>query len=226
MGVQTIIHGRINLKGNFEKSREFIKKLENDEKYPWIRTEMFSLGAIEKPYYYNEPIIGFAADYKGLENDWKSFVIKFEHILKNIEFENAKIQMETEFVGTYNFIWMSKSHNEKFEEKEQLIETDNFYFGFGNRCRWGTLNEDLKEEHIFDLDFEYPIRFDLKTKNEFNELLDSIKINETIYIKDKIRNFEKLYPILTFGNTNGVINYDFESEKGYWIKKLKEEKIK
>jgi hypothetical protein len=35
-------------------------------------------------------------------------MIKFENVLRNIEFDTAKIQMETEYYGTYNFFWKSK----------------------------------------------------------------------------------------------------------------------
>lgn len=217
MGEQTIIHGRIALKGNFEKSREFIKSLGNDDKYPWIRTEMFSLGVNERPYYYEGPMIAFAADYKGLEDDWTSFIIKFENVLRNIEFDTAKIQMETEFYGTYNFFWISKSDNDKFDDKEKLIETNEWYFGYGYRCRWGLLDEDLKEEHIFKINFEYPIRFDKNTLSKFMDVVKDLPINETTYIHDPS---DKLYPILTYGHVNKMLDYGHERGKGIWIKKL------
>lgn len=226
MGVQTIIHGRINLIGDFAKSREFIKSLRNDDKYPWIRTEMFCLGANEKPYFYDGPIIGFAADYKGLENNWTSFIIKFENILRNIDFDTAKIQMETEFLGTYNFFWKSKTDHKKFEEKDKLIETEKWYFGYGYRCRWGLLDEELKEEHIYKIDFEYPIKFDSKTLMEFIEAVKYSDINQLVYLNDKVKNLEKLQSILTYGYVNEMFDYGFESEKGYWIKKFKNIEIK
>lgn len=226
MGVQTIIHGRISLKGNFEKSRQFIKSLCNDEKYPWIRTEMFSLGSSERPYFYDEPIIGFASSYKGLEDDWTSFIIKFENVLNNIEFDTAKIQMETEFYGTYNFFWKSKTNTDKFEEKEKLIETNKWYFGYGYRCRWGLLDEELKEKHVFSIDFDYPIKFDIKTVNEFNEATKEMEIGQCIELGDSIKNYQKLYPILIYGYVNKMFDYGLESGKGYWIKKLKHIEIK
>jgi|JI10StandDraft_1071094.scaffolds.fasta_scaffold576540_2 hypothetical protein len=226
MGVQTIVHGRISLKGDFEKSREFIKSLSNDDKYPWIRTEMFSLGANERPYFYDEPIIGFAASYKGLESDWTSFIIKFENVLSNIEFDTAKIQMETEFYGTYNFFWKSKTNSENFEEKEKLIENNEWYFGFGYRCRWGLLDEELKDEHIFRIDFEYPVKFDIKTLNEFNEATKEMEVGQVMDLGIKVKNHDKLYSILTFGYINKMFDYGLESGKGYWIKKLKQIEIK
>lgn len=226
MGVQTIVHGRISLKGDFEKSREFIRSLSNDDKYPWIRTEMFSLGAKERPYFYDESIIGFASSYKALEYDWTSFIIKFENILSNIEFDTAKIQMETEFYGTYNFFWKSKTKQDNFEDKEKLIETNGWYFGYGYRCRWGLLDEELKDEHIFSMDFDYPVKFDLITLNEFNEATKEIEVGQVIDLGDKVKNYEKLHSILTFGYVNKMFDYGFESGKGYWVKKLKQIEIK
>ncbi|MBL7706571.1 MAG: hypothetical protein JNM21_13585 [Taibaiella sp.] len=69
MGIQTIVYGRIALKGDFEKSRQYLKSLVNDGDFPWLRTEFFSTGATESPYYYQQPVIGFAADYKAIEYD-------------------------------------------------------------------------------------------------------------------------------------------------------------
>lgn len=222
MGVQTIIHGRINLNGDFAKSKKFIRTLKDDDRYPWIRTEMFSLGASERPYYYDEPILGFATDYKGLEYYWTSFIIKFENVLQNIEFDTAKIQMETEFLGTYNFFWKSKSGiDKKFEEGDYFIETEKWYFGYGYRGRWGLLDEELKDKHIFNIDFEYPIKFDATTLLEFREAVKDANEEQVVYLDKKVKSSDKLFSILTYGYINKMFDYGFERGKGYWIKKLK-----
>ncbi len=158
MGFQTIVHGRISLKGNFEKSRQYIRNLGDDNQYPCIRAEMFGLGATESPYYYDNPVISFGASYKEVEDQWETFLLKFENILRNIEFETAKIQLETEILGTYNFFWKSKTDTDQFEEKEKLIETDDWYFGYGHRHAYGILEEPLTESHIYRLfHFNYPV---------------------------------------------------------------------
>lgn len=157
MGVQTIIHGRITLKGDYEKSRQYIKSLKDTE-YPWLRAELFSTGAMERPYYYEQPVIAFAADYKGVEDDWSDFIRNFEHLLRNIEFDSARIQMETEIFGTYNFFWKSKTGSATYEKAEKMIETEEWFFGFGHRNYWGCLTEPLRQEHIFDIDFSYPVK--------------------------------------------------------------------
>lgn len=160
MGVQTIVHGYIVLEGDSEKSRQYIKSLEADHEYPYLRSEMFSLGASGSPYFYRNPIISFGATYKEMEDELDLFLLKFENVLRNIEFESAKLQMETEFFGNYNFYWSSKQRNiVSFKEDDALIETEEWFFGYGHRGRWGSLAEPLQEEHTFKLfDFAYPVR--------------------------------------------------------------------
>ncbi len=229
MGVQSIVHGRILLKGNFQKSKEYLHSLKNDDNYPWIRTEMFSFGAEEKPYYYDKPVLSFGATYKGVESDWKSFIIKFENILRNIEFDNAKIQLETEFYGTYNFFWKKRTDRDNFEANEKLIETKEWFFGYGYRCRWGLLDEELKDEHIFKINFEYPIKFKnsiLEAFNDFLTKIETVENNKVIYLNDyldyNIIYDDDLYPILIYLKTKNMIRFSFEDGgKRYWIKKLK-----
>jgi hypothetical protein len=66
MGSQTIIHGRITLKGNIGRSQQIIRELKDDS-YPMICSEMFSTGATEGYSFYDEPVVAFAATYKA----WK-----------------------------------------------------------------------------------------------------------------------------------------------------------
>lgn len=170
MGFQTIVHGRISLKGNFEKSRQYIRNLGDDKEYPWIRAEMFSWGAGESPYYYENPVISFGASYKQVEDEWENFILKFENILRNIEFETAKIQLETEILGTYNFFWKSKTGPDTYQKNEKLIETAEWYFGYGHRHAYGILEEPLTESQTYRLfHFNYPVgnfkKYDLYWKN-------------------------------------------------------------
>jgi hypothetical protein len=150
MGVLSIVSGRILMQGKIsEKAKLFIQSLDNDVVYPWLRTNMFSLGSTaESPYFY-ESIIGFAATYKGVEDDWREFIRKFEHILTNLEFYNAKLQLETEYYGTFHFFWQAKIASTAFEPKEQLIETEKWFFGYGHRNQFGQLEDPLIDKHIF-----------------------------------------------------------------------------
>jgi hypothetical protein len=233
MGSQTIVHGRIALKGNskdFNAARAFISSLKFDDSYPAIRSEMFSYGA--KKNYYFEPAIAFASTYKGMEDYLTPFIIKFEHVLRNISFTTAKIQVETESMGTYNFFWKTKAGNENFTEKEGLTETEEWYFGEGFRSMHGLLLTDLKDEDTArGLGFEYPIRFDQNILNDFNQALEKSKhllTGEKIYIP-RILNFKKsndvkqaddyLYDIIVYYATITGTKYGYGGESGYWVEK-------
>jgi hypothetical protein len=66
MGEMSIVHGRITLRGNPNKAQAAIKALRNDDEYPWLRAEMFSIGAAHSPLWYENPVIAFAATYKSI----------------------------------------------------------------------------------------------------------------------------------------------------------------
>lgn len=156
MGYQSIVHGRIVLEKDLDKVRKIIQDLGNDE---WMfRTEMFGL-AISDPTYYEDPVISFGATYKQIEYYWAEFIQNFEDILRQIDFDTAKIQLETEILGTYNFFWKSKKKGKtSYKEEAKMIEVEEWFFGFGNRDRWGHLETDLLEKEIFAIDdFKYPM---------------------------------------------------------------------
>ncbi len=140
----SIVHGRILLKyGKGEKSREYLQ----------------SIGAKERPQYYDQQVIAFAATYKNVEYEggFKDFVLKFEQILRNLEFETASIHLETEVMGTYHLFWEKITSpdtlGDRYEQEDfQLIKTDDWYFGFGYRNRSGSLDVKLEKGHIFDFE--------------------------------------------------------------------------
>jgi len=230
MGMQSIIHGRIVLGKEPKKSIEIIQSLKEDDKYPWIRPKMFSIGEIESPYYYDEPVIAFAATYKYY--DWTTFAIKLECLLMKIDFVSVKMQLESEYEGHFNFFWKSKDYEPSFEQKGKLIETDKWFFGVGHRDMWGYLIEDIENTDfpIQPLDFTYPIEFDERILNGVNLMIDKIKeipigkrINIEEYVNDeKITRHDKIYPILTLLEWKEMIDYGRMEKGGFWIEKRKE----
>jgi len=189
MGRETILHGRITLtydKAEQNKFRKFISTLKGDVAYPWIRKEMFSFGATERPYYYDRPVIGFGANYKALEPQFTAFIIKFEHILRNIAFQDVKLQMETEIYGTFNFYWRSKKYDLSVDPKDNLIETDEWFFGQGYRSMHGSSDLDTNEHFDSNYGFDYPITFDQTVIDHFNKALknsENFNLGEKIYIR-------------------------------------------
>ncbi len=147
MGEMTIIHGRITLRGRCEAAKEAIAKLGNDTEYPFLCSEMFSIGAVDSPFYYQQPVIAFAATYKSLEHDWVSFRTKFEAFLRQLDFDTAKLEMETEFYGSFYCFWAAKSADTHFAEKEHFAETDEWFVGYGYRTQFGTLEIPYDEKH-------------------------------------------------------------------------------
>ncbi|MDR2237833.1 MAG: hypothetical protein LBE92_17050 [Chryseobacterium sp.] len=156
MGFQSIVHGRIVIENDLNKVRDIIQNLGNDQ---WMfRTEMFGLAISDRAYYEN-PVISFGATYKQIEYYWAEFIQNFEDILRQIEFDTAKIELETEIMGTYHFFWKSKKQGKiSYEKEAKMIEVEEWFFGFGNRDRWGHLVTGLSEKEIFAIDdFKYPI---------------------------------------------------------------------
>jgi hypothetical protein len=220
MGYQSIVHGRILIERDFKESQEFIKSIGKDNCYPQISTEMFGFG-ISEPTYYEDPVIVFGATYKEVEYDWKSFILKFETVLRNVGFDTAKIQLETEILGTYNFFWKSKNSKDSFDSKENLIETDEWFFGFGNRGRWGLLDGEMKDYHIFDFEnFKYPVEFSKEQKEIFNGIINQIgtdKIGQKFYpYKNEFHfrdTYDLIFPIINKLNFEKKINFGFDLAK-------------
>jgi len=232
--MQSIIHGRIVLGKDPEKSIEIIQSLKEDDKYPWIRPKMFSIGETESPYYYDEPVIAFSGTYKYY--DLTSFVIKLECLLTKISFVSVKMQLESEFMGHFNFYWKSKDYETTFEEKHRMVETKKWFFGVGHRDMWGFLLENIEKSKysIQPMGFSYPIEFDenvLNAINNFIEKANVIPIGQRIDIEDYIKNEsitrnDKIYPILTLLEWKDLVNYGRNDKGGFWIEKLKKiEKI-
>ncbi|MDC1161896.1 hypothetical protein OAT18_00485 [Tenacibaculum sp.] len=219
MGYQSIVHGRILLDRDFKESQSFINSLGNDNTYPQLNTDMFGVG-ITEPTYYEDSVIVFGATYKQIEYDWISFILKFEHILRNVGFDTAKIQLETEILGTYNFFWKSKHSKDSFDSEEKLIETDEWFFGYGNRGRWGLLDSELEEYQIFDFeDFKYPIKFSDHQKKVFEQIIDSDRSidKQKLYPYKKEFHFhdtyDLLFPILNKLSFERKIDFGFDLVK-------------
>lgn len=226
MGSQTIIHGRITLKGDVGASQEFIRGL-RENVYPVISRDMFSSGATEPYSWYDEPVIAFAATYKGVEDDWDCFILKFEHILRHIGFNTAKLQMETEYLGDYHFFWKSKTEHTRFEAKDGLIEMPEWYFGYGYRCMWGHLEERHDGLPSFPFEFEYPVQPDEGILAELLRLVKAMaqgNLPQTLFINDylsqEMQQSPKLYLSLTALSLQKEIGFHYEPHKGFRIRNL------
>lgn len=154
-----LVHGYIIINQDYENSIDYIKKIGKDESYPFINSNMFSIGDNEIPYYYGNIILSFAATYKefGLELDEiNKFIIKIENILRNIDFEKAQFHCEG-FYSDFIPFWINRNSylgkkiDESYpENNENLIQTNEWYFGFKDG---GWKFKELEDFY----DFKYPI---------------------------------------------------------------------
>lgn len=226
MGHISIVYGVIKL-NDLKSFQKTIQEMKPDENYPWIRAEMFNTNSIECPYYYENPITTFGTTYKNLQggSDWSEFVLKFEYLIDKIDFDFARIRFETEFLGDFEFFWGKKTGIEpEFYKDDDLIEREKWFFGYGFRHMYGSLISENIPEHPFD--FKYPIEFDEEAKNHFNTKiadLNKIQIDTKKYFKDhsEILKNDSSYLILTYLRLNNVIEYGWEAEKGFFLKRLK-----
>ncbi len=230
MGSQTIIHGRITLTGDIEASQDFIRRL-RENAYPVISRDMFSLSATEYYSWYDEPVMAFAATYKAVEDDWGCFILKFEHILRHIGFNTAKLQMETEYLGDYHFFWKSKTEHTSLEEKEKLIEMPEWYFGYGYRSMWGTLEEGHDGTPSFPFEFEYPVQPDEEILGELLRVVHAMEqgdLPQTVFINNhlsaQMQQSQKLYLSLTALSLQKDIAFRYEVPKGFWIRSTLKER--
>lgn len=185
MGEICIVHGIIVTK-DVDASKSLIKALPPLEIRPWLRTEMFSIGAQERGHFYENPAISFAATYKNLEGGelWDEFLLEFEYILAQTRFTFARLRLDTEFLGDYEFFWGSKQDNWPDRYKNyNLIECPQWHFGSGFRNMWGGLV--IKSDpQALPYNFEYPLKFDEETKNHFNQFIPTLNqypLNTKIY---------------------------------------------
>lgn len=155
------IYGYIKIDRDYHKSVDFIKRLGKDEHFPFINTNMFSFGDPEIPYYYENHILSFAATYKyfGLElSDWNDFILKIEHILRNIDFDSAQFHIESA-IGDYTLYWMKQKNIDCKEYK--LTETSEWLFGFGKRSVFVGYPDKIEEyedlRNAQGLNFVYPV---------------------------------------------------------------------
>jgi len=230
VGEICIVTGNILL-NDIESFRLALRVTKLDGSYPLIVPEMFSVGASKEREYYEHTIVSFAATYKNVEDgsSWSEFVLKFEHLLNKVDFDIARIHLETEFLGDYHFFWGAKrSGNYNPYNKSDMIECPRWYFGYGFRHMFGSLHrkDDLQ---LVPSGFDYPIQFDEETKVAFNDCLPKLNAAEPgtpIFFSDLKENgidyHHYSYLILTYLEINGVIETHYDRDKGPYIKRLKE----
>lgn len=190
MGEATAVFGRITSYGEQENSHnlDVVSKLPSqNDGFALLTKEMFNNNRLHGKMDYT---IGFARSYKNIESNWHEWIVEFENFLIQCKWNNVKVILETEMLGSHQYTWVSKYYNDKKEVKIRndydLIEKENWYFGDGHRNFWG-----MRAELGWKSDFE-----ELRTLNLLATLLSD--------------NESTKYPTLTQIEST---NYQIETDK-------------
>ena len=165
LGEIAILHGRI-IMNDKESGNEFFENY-IDMNHPILPKESFNLSLLNTEHYRYNPILTFGRTYKYLTggNEWKQLILKFEHILMNLNFDNAKMYLETEFLGNYEFFW-----------KAQKIEgVKSLSFGAGKHTMFGRKIETAEPE--MPMNTEYPITINEEVLKKFNSQIENLNNN-------------------------------------------------
>ena len=202
MGEIAIIHGRI-IMNDKESGNKFFKDY-CDSNHPILPKESFNINLLNSEHYRYNPILTFGRTYKYLTggNEWRQLILKFEHILMNLNFDDAKMYLETEFMGNYEFSWKSIT----FENSKQL----EFTAGKNVNDNNPTMPNDT----------EYPVKINKQILAKFNSKIDelnSIPINIKHIIsnpyKDELWGHDAVRVILTKLQLDRIIEWGYETDK-------------
>jgi hypothetical protein len=184
-----VIYGAIILHQDYVGSIDFIKSLGKDFMYPSINTSDFGLGDYDNYHYdgkltynytWDNMVISYAHTMGAAifeKPHFETYILKVEHILRNIDFVKAIVHIQSvESLESADLFWEKKEHRyfDKVEkiEKEHLIETDEWNFGFGRRSLTGYLDEPIDTTWHSSENHPYPVVF----SEEFTHLFfDRIK---------------------------------------------------
>lgn len=203
----SLVHGYILLGEKEKEALAYIHSLGRDKLYPSINSNMFTSSDNDYPDWYDNNVLGFAATYKQIEfdDDWFCFMIKFEHILKNIDFESVLINLDSEFCGSFHFYWQ-KTLRQNIDRPEEFIynEVNNWYFGYAYGKQYDAPMKPLNTGNLVPPgNFKYPLEFPKEQVHLFNDFLEridkdlNIKIYPYQYKVMIIDYYNYILPILT-----------------------------
>lgn len=206
MGEIAILHGRI-IMNDKESGNEFFRNY-NDRNHPLLPKESFNLNLLNSEHYRYNPILTFGRTYKYLTggNEWRQLILKFEHILMNLNFDNAKLYLETEYMGNYEFLWKST----------QVNNGKDLSFYPGRHSMFGSKLE--QSDPLLPNDTEYPIQFNQEILNRFNAIIPELNeypINSKIIITKpyghKLWGHDAVRVILTKLQLDKIVEWGYEN---------------
>lgn len=89
-------------------NRRAIHQLPAADDWPFLCREMFAVpGDDLMGGTFETQVIHFGMSYRGVEYEWKSWVEKFEALLRRMYWVSAVVHLETELSGIHTFVWES-----------------------------------------------------------------------------------------------------------------------
>lgn len=89
-------------------NRRAIHLLPAADDWPFLCREMFAVpGDDLMGGTFETQVIHFGMSYRGVEYEWKSWVEKFESLLRRMYWVSAVVHLETELSGIHTFVWES-----------------------------------------------------------------------------------------------------------------------
>jgi hypothetical protein len=170
-----VIYGAITLHEEYIRSVDFIRSLGKDLMFPSISTSDFGFGdynnyhhegSLMYHYSWDNMIMSYAHTCGAAIFDTgylELFILKMEHILKNIDFDKAILHLQSvESLESADLFWRKKRQGIRKQERLQeecSVEAEEWYFGYGKRSLAGYLNEPVEAiEHSLK-NHPYPARF-------------------------------------------------------------------
>lgn len=109
MSNRTCLLGKIEVpsawNGSWERNRRVLRELPEEGEWPWLIRGMFSTTPERVSYAYRAHF--FAAELKGIEEDWGEWLEKFEDLLRRLEWTSATVHLETEQMGEHSYRWLA-----------------------------------------------------------------------------------------------------------------------
>jgi len=193
-----------------ESGNKFFENYD-DKNHPVLPKEAFNLELLNSEHFRYNPILTFGRTFKNLDGGygWKQLIQKFEFILRSIKFRNAKMYLETEIMGNYEFYW---KYNHESNTENKLL------FKAGKYSMFGT--EILEENRKFPFDTEYPIKYDKEVLDGFNSIVNQLNEIELktkyVFQKPYEHNFighDGIRLILTKLQLEGLIEWGYEKKE-------------
>lgn len=130
MGHFSIVHGYSYGCGDAEDSRAVINALPEQDAWPYLTRDLFSIPTREHSYW--DHLITFGTVYNGVERAWQEGLEKFEALLQRLDWDEAHVYLETELWGSYHYRW-KRTSTEVPQENGDVMSVSGWEFSGGPR---------------------------------------------------------------------------------------------